>query len=84
MTSTNPFPPDGPGTAIVSVTWDYVNEVVADKNHFSLFSTTWEYSYNPAYAQRLRWSVSRCPGDAMHISPNDVPEMVRLAVMVST
>jgi hypothetical protein len=69
----------------VSITWDYVNEVVVEKNHFSLFSTTWEFLYSPQDPFAIsEWKVCRCPGDESWVHESDVPEMVRMALLVCT
>ena len=67
---------------VVKVLWDYEAQKVVDVGDVScgLFDTHWTYSYTAG--SRLAWAISRCPGEHIYLQEADVPEMVRLAVMV--
>jgi len=77
--SDNPFKRDNVPTKIL---WDYEKEMVVDSGMCTLFDTSWTYCYDGITV--TGWWVLRYP----HASPHylleaEVPEMVRLAVMVS-
>lgn len=76
----NPFP----GPKSVQILWDYTTEIVVGEGHEpTLFDTLWTYTYRPGNPA-LPWVLSRFPGDVFYKQEEEVPELVRLAVMVAT
>jgi hypothetical protein len=69
------------GTKIL---WDYVTQQVVDGGDVScsLFDTHWTYTYY--HGQSLSWVLERFHGDGMFLQEPDVPELVRMAVMVAS
>jgi hypothetical protein len=69
------------GTKIL---WDYMTQQVVDGGDVNcdLFDTYWLYVYRPDSS--IPWALYRFPGDHMYLSEPDVPELVRLAVMVAS
>lgn len=68
--------------AAIRVQWDYRREVVVGNDMCTLFDTTWSYFLYP-WRTALRWQLVRSPGDSLYLQEAEVPEMVRLAVMVT-
>lgn len=66
----------------IRIQWDYRQQIVVGDDMCTLFDTTWSYYLRP-WRTALRWQLVRSPGDALYLHEEDVPEMVRLAVMVS-
>lgn len=75
----NPFAPDE--FTAVTVKWDYINEVIVGNGRSNLFDTCSTYFYDRG--SLLPWHVSRFPSEMLYVQEHQVPEMVRLAVMVS-
>lgn len=72
--------PGKPGTPI-KVRWSYTTETIVDDGVPTLFDTTWTYIYR-GWRSQLQWGLSRYPGDEMVVHEDNVPEIVKLAVMV--
>lgn len=71
-----------PSREVIRILWDYEKEMVVDSGICTLFDTSWTYCYDGITV--TGWWVLRYP----HASPHylleaEVPEMVRLAVLVS-
>lgn len=77
----DPFNPQ-PTVEPIKVLWDYEAQAVVGDGMSSFFDTHWTYIYT--HGSRLPWHLSRCPGDLMYVPEGQVPEMVRLAVMVAS
>jgi hypothetical protein len=77
----NPF---GDPFETVMVLWDYTTQMVVDAGDVSnsLFDTHWVYKYR--HGHRLPWVLSRYPGEVIFYLDHEVPELVRMAVMVAS
>lgn len=66
----------------VKVLWDYQTQTVVDAGNVScgLFDTHWIYKYRAGH--KLPWVLSRYPGEVIFQLDHEVPDLVRLAVMV--
>lgn len=66
----------------VKILWDYTIQQVVDGGNVScsLFDTHWTYTYRDG--SKLPWVLSRYPGEVLYVQEHEVPELVRLAVMV--
>lgn len=68
----------------VKILWDYQAQQVIDAGdvRVSLFDTHWTYTYR--HGSKLPWVLSRFPGDVFYKQEDEVPELVRLAVLVAS
>lgn len=68
----------------VKILWDYTTQQVVDGGNVScgLFDTHWTYTYRPG--SKLPWVLCRFPGDVFYKDEDQVPELVRMAVMVAS
>lgn len=68
----------------VKVLWDYQTQTVVDAGAVSnsLFDTHWVYKYRAGH--KLPWVLSRYPGEVIFQLDHEVPDLVRLAVMVNS
>jgi hypothetical protein len=76
--------PDQAPAVPVKILWDYSTGQVIDGGEVScgLFDTHWTYTYYP-WRTSLQWALTRCPGECLYKQEAEVPEMVRLAVMIA-
>lgn len=83
MNSLWPVPPLSPPPD-VKILWDYTTQQVVDGGNVScgLFDTHWTYTYRAD--SRLPWVLTRCPGEVLYLQEREVPELVRMAVMVAS
>lgn len=73
---------DPPPDRVVKILWDYSTELVVGEGHVpTLFDTFWTYTYRPSL--QLAWTLCRVPGETLYMQEAAVPEMVRLAAMVT-
>lgn len=68
----------------VKILWDYEAQVVIDAGNVScgLFDTLWTFTYR--HGSKLPWVLSRFPGDVFYRHEDEVPELVRLALLVAS
>lgn len=76
--------PPAKDPAAVKILWDYMAQQVVDGGDVScsLFDTFYVYSY--VDGAPLSWGIERSPGDFMYLMEQQVPELVRIAVLVSS
>lgn len=78
----DPFNADEQDMTPVKILWDYEAQLVVGEGVPTFFDTHWTYMHYPR--SRLPWRLIRYPGDVLYLKEADVPELVRLAVMVAS
>lgn len=67
----------------VQILWDYEKQIVVDTGLCTMFDTCWTYVYDGITI--TGWWVLKDPwSDRKYLLEAEVPEMVRLAVMVNS
>lgn len=71
-----------PSPEVVRILWDYEKGIVIDAGMCTLFDTCWTYVYDGITV--TGWWVLKFPNATpQYLLEAEVPEMVRLAVLVS-